>query len=235
VASADGGMGSGSALGVKSGVAVGASAHAFSGEFETVGVVDQAIEDGVCEGRVADDFMPGVDGELAGDDGRLPAVAVLEDLEQVAAFDGCERGEAPVVEDQQVHAGERLEHPCVAAVAAGDGELLEEARDAVVEDVAAVATGLVADGAGDPAFTEAGGAGDQQVLRAIDPCAVGEMGDDGAVETARRAQIEVLDAGGLAERCELQAGDEAAGVAFGGFAVDEEAEALLEGQAIGGG
>lgn len=61
------------------------------------------------------------------------------------------------------------------------------------------------------------------------------MGHDGAVETAGRAQVEVLDAGGLAQRGELQAGDEAAGVALVGFAVDEEAEALLEGQAVGDG
>ena len=76
-----------------------ALSHAVPREFEPVSVMDQAVEDGVSEGRVADDLVPGVDRELAGDDGGLAAVSVFENLEQVAAFNGCERGEAPVVEE----------------------------------------------------------------------------------------------------------------------------------------
>lgn len=87
---------------------------------------------------------------------------------------------------------------------------------------------------GDPAFPQAGGAGDQQVLGPPDPAAVGEMGEDGAVEAAGRAQVGVLDAGGMAQGGELQPGGEAAGVPLGGFAVDEQAEALLEGHDLAG-
>lgn len=45
------------------------SAHAFSGQGEAVGVVNQAVEDGVGEGWVADGLVPLVDRQLAGDDG----------------------------------------------------------------------------------------------------------------------------------------------------------------------
>ena len=44
-------------------------AHAVSGHVEAVSVVDEAIEDGVGQGRVADHLVPLVDGDLAGDDG----------------------------------------------------------------------------------------------------------------------------------------------------------------------
>ena len=53
----------------------------------------EPVENRVAEGRVADDVMPLVDGELAGHDGRAHAVAVLEHLEQVEAVLGAERGQ----------------------------------------------------------------------------------------------------------------------------------------------
>ena len=44
-------------------------AQAVAGEIEAMGVVDEAVEDGVGIGRVADDPMPFVDRDLAGQDG----------------------------------------------------------------------------------------------------------------------------------------------------------------------
>ena len=52
-----------------------------------------------------------VHGELAGDQRRAAAVAVLDDLHQVAPLAGGEPVRAPVVEDQQIGAGERAEQP----------------------------------------------------------------------------------------------------------------------------
>lgn len=43
--------------------------HGLSIEFEAIGVVNDAVEDGVGEGWFTDDFMPDIDGELAGDEG----------------------------------------------------------------------------------------------------------------------------------------------------------------------
>jgi hypothetical protein len=132
--------------------------HAVSGQFESMGVVDEPVEDGIGEGRVADDVVPGVDGQLACDDGGGAAVAVLEDFQQVTAFAGGECGKAPVVEDQQVGAGDNLQRSGVATVATGERQRFEEARDAVIEDAAPVPAGLLAEGAGKPAFSQACGA-----------------------------------------------------------------------------
>jgi len=41
----------------------------IAGKIDAVGVVDQAIEDRIGVGRIADQGMPLVDGDLAGDDG----------------------------------------------------------------------------------------------------------------------------------------------------------------------
>jgi hypothetical protein len=77
-------------------------AHRWSVQFQSIGVVDDAIQDGVGEAWFADDVMPLVDVELAGDESRAAAVAVFDDLHQIAALVGGEPIRSPVVEDQQV-------------------------------------------------------------------------------------------------------------------------------------
>ena len=46
-----------------------------------MGVVDDAVEDGVSDGRLANDVVPAIDGDLAGDQGGAVAVALLDDLQ----------------------------------------------------------------------------------------------------------------------------------------------------------
>jgi hypothetical protein len=64
-----------------------------------MGVVDEPVEDGVGVGRVTDDLMLFIDGDLAGEEGRAAAVAFFEDLVEVAAGAGVEGVEAPIVEN----------------------------------------------------------------------------------------------------------------------------------------
>jgi hypothetical protein len=52
--------------------------------------VNDAIEDGVGERRVADDLVPSVDRELPGNEDGACVVAVLDDLQEVAALVGVE-------------------------------------------------------------------------------------------------------------------------------------------------
>src|SRR6266436_7247723 len=73
------------------------STQAVAGEIDAMGVVNQAIEDGVGVGRIADQRVPLFDRDLAGDDGRAPAVAFFEDLEEVMAGTGIERLKPPIV------------------------------------------------------------------------------------------------------------------------------------------
>jgi hypothetical protein len=90
-----------------------------------MGVVDDAVEDGVGERWIADDVVPAVDGDLAGDHGGAAAVALLDDLEEIAALLGRERPETPVVEDEEFDAAEGAHEAGIAAVAAGEREVGE--------------------------------------------------------------------------------------------------------------
>ena len=89
------------------GVWVFSFAQALAGEFDPVGVVDEAIEDGVGDGGIADDFVPAIDGHLAGDDERSRR---RSDPRRSRAGRGAARQSSglgsPVVEDEQVDAGE---------------------------------------------------------------------------------------------------------------------------------
>ena len=60
--------------------------HAFSGELKAVSIVNEAIQDGVAKGWVADNVVPMFDWDLAGDEGRSATVAIIEDLQEVAPF-----------------------------------------------------------------------------------------------------------------------------------------------------
>ena len=48
-------------------------------------VMDDAVEEGVGEGRFADLIVPAVDRDLAGDQRGATAIAVLDYLQQVVA------------------------------------------------------------------------------------------------------------------------------------------------------
>jgi hypothetical protein len=137
-------MGSG-VLGFVKGAAASDPSHAFSSHVDAVGVVDEAVENGVGQGRIADNFVPLVGGDLAGDDGGTAPVTVFEYLEQIDALSVCEDRQSPIVEDQQIDAAEHFEGAGVPPIAACERQGFEQARDTLIEDGATVATSLVAE------------------------------------------------------------------------------------------
>jgi hypothetical protein len=90
-------------------------------------VVQDAVADRVGEHRIRKVVVP-LGRQLARDDGRAIAVAVLEDLEEVPALLVCERRQAPIVNQQDVDAREFAEDTDVGAIGAGEGEVVKEAR-----------------------------------------------------------------------------------------------------------
>ena len=142
--------------------------------------MDEAIEDGIGQGWVAYSLVPVFDGQLAGDDSGSAAVAVFEDFQKVTAFRSGEDSKAPIVDDQHIHAGDGFQDAFVATVAAGQSEGFEHARRALIKDRPPIPTRLVTKGAGDPAFAEARGSGDQQVLMPGDPSTARQTALDAA-------------------------------------------------------
>jgi hypothetical protein len=119
-----------------------------------MGVVNEAVEDGVGICRLAYEGVPFVDGDLAGEDGRAAPIAFLEDLVEVTTGTGVERFEAPIVEDEELNAGETAQDAGIAAVTAGERELGEELGNPLIKNRAVVAASLVTKGTGKPTFAD---------------------------------------------------------------------------------
>lgn len=67
---------------------------------------------------------------------------------RISSRSRSEHGQAPIVEDQKLSAAETFEEPGVTPVPAREREGFEQPRDAMIEDGAIVAAGLVAEGTG---------------------------------------------------------------------------------------
>src|SRR6266853_1580026 len=113
------------------------------------------------------------------------------------------------------------------------GEIGEQARCMLVEYREALAAGLVAESASQPRLSDAGRADHDQVVMLADPFAAGELAEQGAVEAAMGAVIDVLDDGGLAQPRFAQAAGEALVLAAGRLAIDEQPEPVLAAEFAG--
>jgi hypothetical protein len=186
--------------------------------------VDDPVEDGLGKGRLADQVVPAVDRDLAGDQRGAAAVALFDDFQHVVALLRPKRLEAPIVEDQQLDATERAHQTRVAAVAAGEREIAKHPRDALIEHRSVVAAGFVAEGTGKPAFADTRGSFDDQVLRLVDPAAGDQCLEQRSVEAAGGAIIDVFDRRLVAQPGIAQPSPQLPIVALGGFAIEQEAE-----------
>ena len=95
------------------------ASQAVAIQLNAVGGVKDAVQDGVAEGRIPDDAVPGGHGDLAGDQQGAPIVAVVDDFQQIAPLIRVQRLWAPVV------VAERTGQPTFArAGRPRDGEVL---------------------------------------------------------------------------------------------------------------
>ena len=144
-------------------------------------------------------------------------------------FGVAERCEHPVVDGEQVELGQPGEQPGVGAVAAADGELVQQARHADVAGGEASAAGPFDERAREEALADAARPGEDQIVALGDPPQVA------SVRTCCRLsrQVDGLEVGGMARLGGAEPAVELALLAGRPLGVDEEAEAFLEGE--GGG
>lgn len=92
----------------------------------------------------------------------------------------------------------------------------------------AVPTGLVGQRAGEEGLADAGRAAHEHILVRLDPVTGHQAGEQGPVEAAWVAEIDVLRGGGQLELGPFEARGILSGFALGGFAVEQQAEAFFE-------
>src|SRR5207302_1826471 len=168
--------------------------------------MNEPVEDRIGVSRIANESVPLVDRDLTGEDGRATPIAFLEDLVEVTPSAGVERFEAPIVEDEELDAGQPAQDAGIAAVTAGEREFGEELGNPLIENRAVVAAGLVTQGTSKPRLAHAGRPAQDQIVMRVDPLTIGELVKQRAVEAAWGPGSDVLDAGLLAQSGVAQPG-----------------------------
>ena len=144
-----------------------------------MGVVDQAVQDGIGQGGVPDLGVPFICWELSGHKGGTEAVTVFEDFQEVPALFFSQGGQTPIVQGDQIGFGEGGQELGIASVPFGELEVLEETVKAEITDRVALSTGFVGQGTGQEGFTASGGAGNENIVVLIHPVAGTQLGDQG--------------------------------------------------------
>ena len=68
-----------------------------------IGIMDNAVTDGIRQGWVTNLLVPATDFELRAEDGGCLLVAALGDLQQVTGLGIFQRIQQPLVQDEQFH------------------------------------------------------------------------------------------------------------------------------------
>ena len=87
----------------------------------------------------------------------------------------------------------------MASVAASQRQVLEQSGHALIENRLVVPACLVTQRGGEPAFANAGWPHEDQIVVPLDPVALGQLLEQGAVEATRAAIIHVLHGGLLTQ------------------------------------
>ena len=120
-----------------------------------MGIVDNPVEDGVGDGRLADHIVPLSDGQLGGDQGGFSSVALFEDFEKIEALLIVEAVGTPIIEEQQFDASKLVDEPRKAAVEACQSEVFEQTRHALIKHGMIEPGSLASKGATEPSFAGA--------------------------------------------------------------------------------
>lgn len=157
-------------------------------------IVDQRIGDSVYESRFVDEFVPGIDRQLACDQRCAGSVSIFDDFHQIATLRRGHVFRPPVVENEQVCFDELAKHAREAPVVMCQLQFRKEPRQAHADHGGIVTTGSLPQAAGQPDFADPTGAGDQQVALFFDLSARGGLLGQGFVKTTRGAEIYSFDA-----------------------------------------
>ena len=84
-------------------------AHRLSTHLDAMGIVHQAIEDAVGDGRIADLLVPARDRELGSEDGGASLIAILADFPHFEPLGFLQRSHGPVIDDQDIDASQSCE------------------------------------------------------------------------------------------------------------------------------
>jgi hypothetical protein len=166
---------------------------------DLVGVVGEAVEGTLDQDGVIEEGGPLVDSPVGGDDGGGAAVALDDDLVEVAGVLGIEAAQAEVVEDEEVGSQEAAHDPLGGVVGPGLVDESQEGIAAEEQNAAPGAAGGVPQGAGEEGLSNAHGTEEEDILVAVEEAEAEEVSDPVPVEGDGGVPVEVFEGVGLLE------------------------------------
>lgn len=87
--------------------------------------------------------------------------SILDDFDQVPTFAIFEWGEQPIIDGQEIEAGETVEQPRVGAIASSDGELMEQSGRSGIISREPLPAGALDERAAEIGFSDPGRSNDE--------------------------------------------------------------------------
>ena len=148
--------------------------HRFSLQGDLIGIVHEPVKDCIGERRLPDGGMPVLDRELTGDHGSPPAMAIVQHVVLITAGLFRQRSQAKIVHYKYVGFGHAPQECAIPSIAPGEGEVLEEPGEPVVDGPESESARHLAQRTGQIGFAGASGAADQYIVMGADPLARGQ-------------------------------------------------------------
>jgi len=155
--------------------------------------VDQAFQDGIGDAGVGDVVMPVFNGKLAGDEGGVVTVAVLDGFEKISPFGIVQRSQTEIVQDKHMSFGELIHESSVGAIGAGESDLIEELGRTEIQGAEAFSAGFLGQGTGDEGFSNTCRTRDQEILVISNSVTRGKAQDHRFLHTLGSSAVDILD------------------------------------------
>ncbi len=115
--------------------------------------MDEPVEDGIGQGRVADSLMPVRDRQLTGNDCGVRIIAVFKYFEEIMSSLVIEWLKSPVIDDEELSSGQSGEDSAIAAIGSGDAQFLKEPGETKIRGSLILPAGFLTKGTGQEAFS----------------------------------------------------------------------------------
>ena len=194
--------------------------------------MQQTVEDAVGDGGVADLLVPVGHRHLRSENHRATLIAIVADLEKVAAFLVFQCSHREVVDQKHVDLGQAEQHAAHAAVGMSDRQLAKQFTALLVQSRETIPAGFLRQGAANPTLANAGGTEEENILLLLYPFAAGQGTQELAIQPARMLVVGVFDGGLLLQLGVAQTMFQGTILSPGELFIDQQREPLFKAQLL---
>jgi len=167
--------------------------------------VGQAVEGALSQDGVVEERDPLLDGPVTGEESGGAAVALDDDLIEVAGLGGVQAAQPKIVHDQQIGGQQSAQRFVLGVIGPGLAQFLEEGIGAQEQDLVAGPTGGMTQGGSQEGLAHSHGSQQEDILLAFQEAQAEEVPDPVAVEGHRSVPVKAFEGLFLVEAGPLQA------------------------------